>query len=135
MQLVELSKAQDIEAGDGTTSVVVVAGALLEASEKLLQRGIHPTIISDAFQKAAAKSIEILIGMSIPLQLSDKENLIKSASTSLNSKVVSQQSSMLAPLAVEAVLKVINPAQDTNIDLKVSFLNPCWEEGNESQPL
>lgn len=116
--LVELSKAQDIEAGDGTTSVVVVAGALLEASEKLLQRGIHPTIISDAFQKAALKSIEILTGMSTPVQLTDKENLIKSASTSLNSKVVSQQSSLLAPLAVEAVLKVINPAQDTNIDLK-----------------
>lgn len=119
--MVELSKAQDIAAGDGTTSVVVICGALLEASEKLLQRGIHPTIISDAFQKAAAKSIEILTGMSTPVQLTDKENLIKSASTSLNSKVVSQQSSMLAPLAVEAVLKVINPAQDTNIDLKVSI--------------
>lgn len=86
-QLVELSKAQDIEAGDGTTSVVVVAGALLEAAEKLLQRGIHPTIISDAFQKAAMKSIEILTSMSTPILLTDKENLIKSASTSLNSKV------------------------------------------------
>lgn len=85
--MVELSKSQDIEAGDGTTSVVVVAGALLESAEKLLQRGIHPTIISDGFQKAALKSIEILTDMSVPIQLTDKENLIKSASTSLNSKV------------------------------------------------
>ena len=85
--MVELSKAQDIEAGDGTTSVVVTAGAFLEASEKLLHRGIHPTIISDAFQKAAAKSIEILGAMSTPIELTDKESLIKSASTSLNSKV------------------------------------------------
>ncbi len=83
----ELSKAQDVEAGDGTTSVVVVAGALLEIAEKLLQRGIHPTIISDGFQKAALKSIEILAGMSTPVLLTDKESLIKSASTSLNSKV------------------------------------------------
>jgi T-complex protein 1 subunit delta len=85
--LVELSKAQDIEAGDGTTSVVVVAGSLLEAAEKLLQRGIHPTIISDAFQLAAAKAVEILAGMSRPIELADKESLIKSASTALNSKV------------------------------------------------
>lgn len=115
----ELSNAQDVEAGDGTTSVVVVAGALLEASEKLLQKGIHPTVISDGFQKAAAKSIEIIKNMATPIQLTDRESLVKSASTALNSKVVSQQSSLLAPLAVDAVLKVVDPAKDTNVDLKV----------------
>ena len=47
----ELSKAQDIEAGDGTTSVVVLAGSFLEASQKLLDKGIHPTAISESFQK------------------------------------------------------------------------------------
>lgn len=87
VKLVELANAQDIEAGDGTTSVVVVAGALLEASEKLLQRGIHPMIISDAFQKAAAKSVTILTEMSVPVLLTDRESLIKGASTSLSSKV------------------------------------------------
>ncbi|EEB15125.1 Hsp60 protein, putative [Pediculus humanus corporis] len=116
--LVELSKAQDIEAGDGTTSVVVIAGALLEASEKLLAKGIHPTAISDSFQRAASKAVEILSNMSVPVDLNDKESLIKSASTALNSKVVSQHSSVLAPMAVEAVLKVINPARNFNCDLK-----------------
>lgn len=116
--LVELSKAQDIEAGDGTTSVVVIAGSLLEAASKLLNRGIHPTIISDAFQKCAAKSIEILTGMSQTIELSDRETLLKSASTSLNSKVVSHYSNLLAPLAVDAVLKVIDPAFATNVDLR-----------------
>lgn len=87
VQLVELSKAQDIEAGDGTTSVVVIAGALLEAAERLLQKGIHPTLISDAFQKAAAKAVSILTLMSIPVDLTDKESLVKVAATSLNSKV------------------------------------------------
>lgn len=59
--MVELSRAQDVEAGDGTTSVVVIAGALLDAAEKLLNRGIHPTAISDSFQKAAVHALEVVI--------------------------------------------------------------------------
>lgn len=115
--LVELSKAQDVEAGDGTTSVCVLAGSLLEACAKLLSKGIHPTSISEAFQKASAKSMEILNDMSTPLELNDRESLLKSASTSLNSKVVSQYSGILSPIAVDAVLRVIDPAVATNVDL------------------
>ncbi|KAK6999552.1 T-complex protein 1 subunit delta-like isoform X2 [Biomphalaria glabrata] len=116
--LVELSKAQDIEAGDGTTSVVVLAGSFLDASANLLARGIHPTVISEAFQRAAVKSTEILESMVTPLDLSDRESLLKSASTSLNSKVVSQYSSILSPIAVDAVMKVIDPITAKNVDLK-----------------
>ncbi|XP_055382730.1 T-complex protein 1 subunit delta [Condylostylus longicornis] len=115
--LVGLSRAQDIEAGDGTTSVVVLAGALLEAAEKLLHKGIHPSAISDSFQKCAVKAVEILTEMSTPIELTDRESLIKSASTSLNSKVVSQQSSLLAPIAVDAVLKVNESTKESNVDL------------------
>lgn len=116
--LVELSKAQDIEAGDGTTTVVVIAGALLEAASNLLSRGIHPTMISESFQKCAVKSREILTKMSIPVKLTDRTSLLQSASTSLNSKVVSQHSSLLSPIAVDAVMKVIDPATAVNVDLK-----------------
>ncbi|XP_017012798.1 T-complex protein 1 subunit delta [Drosophila takahashii] len=116
--LVELSRAQDVAAGDGTTSVVVIAGALLEACEKLLQKGLHPTAISDSFQRCSNKAVEILKQMSTPIELDDRETLIKSASTSLNSKVVSQQSSLLAPIAVDAVLKVTDPGKETSVDLK-----------------
>lgn len=116
--LVELSKAQDVEAGDGTTTVVILAGSLLDASQKLLIKGIHPTTISESFQRAATKSIEILEGMSMPVQLTDRESLLQSATTSLNSKVVSQYSNILSPLCVDAVLKVINPAKDVNVDLR-----------------
>ncbi|XP_011156248.1 T-complex protein 1 subunit delta [Solenopsis invicta] len=115
--LVELSKAQDIEAGDGTTSVVVIAGSLLESAERLLQKGIHPTSISDAFQKAASKAVSILLNMSISVDLTDKESLVKVAATSLNSKVVHQQSSLLAPLAVDAVLKVTEEGKEVSVDL------------------
>merc|ERR1712209_269605 len=70
------------------------------------------------FQKAAAKSVEILTNMAIPLDLGDRDKLLQSANTSLNSKVVSQHSSELSPIAVDAVLKVVDPERDNNVNLK-----------------
>lgn len=115
--LVELSKAQDIETGDGTTTVVVLAGSLLDACAKLLDKGIHPTTISDAFQKAAVEACKIMDGMAVPLGIDDIPKLTKIARTSLNSKVVSQNSDALAPLAVKAVLDVVDPLSPTSVTL------------------
>ncbi|XP_014226543.1 T-complex protein 1 subunit delta [Trichogramma pretiosum] len=116
--LVELSRAQDIEAGDGTTSVVVIAGALLEAAERLLQKDIHPTLISESFQKSSAKAVEILISMAKFVDMTNRNVLVMTAATSLNSKVVSQHSSLLAPIAVDAVLKVTEPGKEQAVDLQ-----------------
>ncbi|KAI5282437.1 T-complex protein 1 subunit delta [Ascosphaera aggregata] len=116
--LVDLSAAQDVEAGDGTTSVVVIAGSLLAAAEKLLSKGIHPTIISESFQRAASLAVQILHDMSIPLDLTDRAALLQAASTSLSSKIVSQYSSTLSPIAVDSVLKIIDPKNAENVDLK-----------------
>lgn len=88
--LVDLSAAQDVEAGDGTTSVVVIAGSLLGAADRLLEKGIHPTIISESFQRAAAEAVKVLTGMSIPVNLGDRTTLLQAAETSLSSKIVSQ---------------------------------------------
>jgi T-complex protein 1 subunit delta len=85
-KLVDLSAAQDVEAGDGTTTVVVLAGSLLGAAEKLLQKGIHPTIIAESFLRASTKAVEFLSEISTPIDLSDRTTLIRAASTSLNSK-------------------------------------------------
>ncbi|KAK9814146.1 hypothetical protein WJX72_001254 [[Myrmecia] bisecta] len=116
--LVELSKSQDIVAGDGTTSVTVICGALLNECLKLLEKGVHPTIISDAFNKAVEKAVEVLTNMAIPVELTDRNALIKAATTSLSSKVVSQYSSLLSPMAVDSVLKVLDPARPQGLDLK-----------------
>lgn len=116
--LVEISKSQDVEAGDGTTSVVVLAGALLEACRVLLDKGIHPTTISESFQEALTQSLEILKTISRPVDLADKEMLIKCVNTSLSSKVVSSYSDQLSPIAVEAVLKIIDPKTAINVDLR-----------------
>ncbi|CDO56346.1 hypothetical protein DV451_001853 [Geotrichum candidum] len=115
--LVDVSAAQDAEAGDGTTSVVVITGALLGAAEKLLAKGIHPMIIAESFQRAARRAVEVLLDMANPISLSNKEALIKAASTSLNSKIVSQFSNLLSPMVVDAVLKVIDPDTATNVNL------------------
>ena len=85
--LVELSKAQDIEAGDGTTTVVVICGALLEAAKELLAHGSHPTRISDAFQRAASEAMKVLDTLAIPFDLKNRDAMIKAAQTSLSSKV------------------------------------------------
>ena len=76
-----------MEAGDGTTSVVVLAGSFLGAAEKMLQKGIHPTIIAEAFLKASAKAVEYLEELSMPIDLNDKSALLRAATTSLSSKV------------------------------------------------
>ncbi|CAL9054595.1 unnamed protein product [Musa banksii] len=85
--LVDLSRYQDAAAGDGTTTVVVLAGSLLRRSLSVLSAGVHPTAVSDALHRLSLRAIDVLHGMAIPLDLSDRDALAKSAATSLNSKV------------------------------------------------
>ena len=113
-----MSEAQDVEAGDGTTSVVVLAGSFLGACEDLLDKGIRPAAIASGFQYATNKAVEYLTELSIPVNLSDREQLLKIATTSLNSKIVSQYSQSLAPIAVDAVLSIVDPSNDHNVDLR-----------------
>jgi len=116
--LVELSKSQDIEAGDGTTTVCVIAGALLDACGQLLNKGIHPTQIASSFLKACNTAETILEGISRPVDLQDRQSLIDAVTTCLSSKVVSQNSEVLAPIAVDSVLGVIDAATAKNVDLR-----------------
>lgn len=115
--LVDLANAQDIEAGDGTTSVVVIAGSLLGAAERLLAKGIHPTVISESFSRAAAQAVKTLHEISTPISITDRQTLLKAASTSLSSKIVAQEPK-LAPMAVDSVLKIIDAKTADNVDLR-----------------
>ncbi|KAI9295961.1 hypothetical protein K502DRAFT_364585 [Neoconidiobolus thromboides FSU 785] len=106
--LVQLSKSQDDEIGDGTTGVVVLAGALLEQTEELLNKGIHPIRIADGFERACKIAIEHLDQVSdeIKFDKQDTSNLFKTAKTSLGSKIVSKCHDQFAQMAVDAVLSV-----------------------------
>lgn len=115
--LVQLSKSQDIEAGDGTTGICVIAGALLQACSELLTKGIHPTMIAEAFKLSAKKAEEVLVSIARPIDLLDRESVLDAVNTCLSSKVVHAHSDVLAPIAVDAVLAVIDPATATNVDL------------------
>ena len=118
--LVELSKSQDDESGDGTTGVVVLAGALLEQAQKLLDKGIHPLKIIEGFDKACEYALENLekISQEINLTEKDNENLKKAAKTALCSKVVSKYQEQFAKIAVDAILSVADlERKDVNFDM------------------
>lgn len=106
--LVELSKSQDDEIGDGTTGVVVLAGALLEQAADLIDKGIHPIRIADGYDAACEAAVAELdrIADTIPFSKQDTSNLQKVAKTSLGSKIVSKAHDQFAQIAVDAVLSV-----------------------------
>jgi archaeal chaperonin len=110
--LVEVSKATDNEVGDGTTSAVILAGALLEKAEILIDKGVHPTIIVEGYNKAAAKAIEFLNEIAEKFPATSKEWLVKVARTSMQTKLVSRESQELAELVVGAVLQVAEKTDD-----------------------
>lgn len=106
--LVELSKSQDNEIGDGTTGVVVLAGAMLEQAQLLLDKGLHPIQIANGFEKGCEIATKHLkeISKELDIKENDHENLIKCAMTALGSKVVNKYQRKLAEVCVKAVLSV-----------------------------
>lgn len=90
----------------------------MEACADLLEKGIHPTNISESFHIALMKCMEILKTITLPVELTDRDSLLSCVNTSLSSKVVSGNSDILSPIAVDSVLKIIDPKMDNNVDLR-----------------
>ncbi len=104
--LVEISKTTDNEVGDGTTSAVILAGALLSQAESLVDSDVHPTIIVDGYRKAARKAKEYLEEIAETITANDKTILNKIAKTSMQTKLVRKDSDQLADIIVKSVLAV-----------------------------
>jgi T-complex protein 1 subunit epsilon len=118
--MVELSRSQDQEIGDGTTGVVVLAGSLLEQAEQLLDRGIHPLRIAKSYEMAAKIAIDHLqtIADSIEFSRDNLQPLQDIVSTSLGSKIVNRLHTQMAEIAVKAVMSVADlERRDVNLDL------------------
>jgi len=109
--LVEVSKTTDNEVGDGTTSAVVLAGALLEKAEELLDKDVHPTVIVDGYSKAAKKAIEALDDIAEKVSPENKDWLVKVARTSMQTKLVFKEADQLADMVVDATLAVAEKAE------------------------
>jgi thermosome len=104
--MVEISKTTDQEVGDGTTSSVILAGALLENAEDLISKEVHPTIIVDGYRKALLQALKILAKVSIKVKPSERGSLIKIAKTSMLTKLVGKESNFLSEIIVDALLQV-----------------------------
>ena len=110
--MVEVSKTQDDEAGDGTTTAVIIAGELLGKAQDLIEKKIHPTVIIDGYRKAAEKALETLEKIAISVGSTEKSWLKKVAITSMASKLVAEQKEQLADIAAEAILHVAEKSEE-----------------------
>ena len=104
--MVEISKTIDNEVGDGTTSSVIFGGTLLAKAEELLSKDVHSSVIIDGYQAAAEKALEVLDEISKKVTADDKETLLNIAKTSMESKLISEDSDSLSKIVVDAVLKI-----------------------------
>jgi thermosome len=117
--IVEIAKTVDNEVGDGTTSSVVFGGALLARAEDLLKKDVHSSTIIEGFQAASEKTLEIYSQLSKKIQPDDKASLIKIASTSMQSKLISEDSSNLSKIVVDAILSIATKKGDQySVDLE-----------------
>jgi archaeal chaperonin len=113
--MVEIAKTQENEVGDGTTTAVMLAGKLLENAEKLLDKKIHPTVITKGYNLAAEKSLEILRSLATRVTTDDEATLKKIAMTSMTGKGVESVKEKFAEIIVTAV-KQIEDYGKVNLD-------------------
>lgn len=104
--MIELSRTQDEEVGDGTTSVIILAGEILAQSLPSLERGLHPVVIISAFKKALAEALSIIESMSKPVNVDNEKEMLALIKTSIGTKFVSRWSDQMCALALKAVRTV-----------------------------
>src|SRR5919106_1586024 len=123
--MVEVAKSVDNEVGDGTTSSVVLAGALIEKAEELIDKEVHATVIADGYQKASEKALDILKkDIAIKSNPEDKTLLNKVAITSMASKLVANDAQILSNIVVDAVLSVTEKLKEDGVDrIKIDIDN------------
>ncbi|HMK57893.1 MAG TPA: thermosome subunit beta, partial [Nitrososphaeraceae archaeon] len=120
--MVEVAKSVDNEVGDGTTSSVILAGALLEKAEELVNKDVHPSVIVDGYTAAAEHALSLLQRIAVKVDTNDKDLLKKIAQTSMYSKLVSDDSPMLAQIVVDASKQISESSSDGKT-LKVDLDN------------
>lgn len=110
------STAQDDATGDGTTSTVLLIGELLKQADIFISEGLHPRIITEGFDIARNKSLEVLESMKIPIEIA-RENLVDVARTSLKTKVHPSLADVLTDACVDAVLTIRTPGKPVDLHM------------------
>ncbi len=114
--VVEVSKTQDDEVGDGTTSAAVVAGELLKKAEDLIEQEIHPTIIASGYRLAAEKAVEVLNSLAMSVDMSNRDLLISISETAMTGKGAESSKRVLSEIAVDAVTSVVDTNEKNTVD-------------------
>ena len=117
--MVEIAKTQEAEVGDGTTTAVMLAGKLLENAEKLLDKKIHPTVITKGYRMAAEKSQEILNEIALKIMPRDDDILKQIAMTAMTGKGAESAKEKFADIIVKAVKQIESNGQIDLHDIKI----------------
>ena len=110
--MVEVSKTLDNEVGDGTSSAVIFCGELLSKAEELLKKDVHSSVIVEGYQEASEKTLEILSEIAMKIKPDDRYSLLKIAKTSMESKLISDDSDYLSKIVVDTILKITTKKVD-----------------------
>merc|ERR1719352_37179 len=105
--MIELSRAQDEEVGDGTTSVIVLTGEMLQVAEPLLQRNIHPTMICRGYARALDAALGAFASISKTVDLNDNDALLSLVQSCIGTKFSSRWGDRVIEMAVQATLRVV----------------------------
>ncbi|KAL1969609.1 hypothetical protein VTN77DRAFT_8162 [Rasamsonia byssochlamydoides] len=104
--MIELSRTQDEEVGDGTTTVIILAGEILAQALPQLERNIHPVTIISAFKRALTDALAIVEEISIPVDVDNDKAMYTLIQSSIGTKFVSRWSELMCSLALKAVRTV-----------------------------
>lgn len=113
--IVEVANTQEKIAGDGTTSAVVMAGALLEKAQKLIESGIHPTVLVKGYTMASEKALKVLNDYAVTVEKTDREMLERIANTSITGKASEMAGDYLSKICVDAIYAIDNDGE-VNVD-------------------
>uniref|UniRef100_A0A8C1KFU6 T-complex protein 1 subunit gamma n=1 Tax=Cyprinus carpio TaxID=7962 RepID=A0A8C1KFU6_CYPCA len=104
--MIEISRTQDEEVGDGTTSVIILAGEMLSVAEQFLEQQMHPTVVIGAYRQALDDMLNILKDVSTPVDVNNRDMMLKIINSAINTKALSRWSTMACNIALDAVRTV-----------------------------
>jgi thermosome len=104
--VIEVARTQDDEVGDGTTTAVILVGALMEQAESMLEQGIHPTVIAQGYRMGMEKALEIVNSLALKVDPADRKTLLKISNTAITGKSIEQVKTKLDGIIVDAVMTV-----------------------------
>lgn len=117
--MIELSRAQDEEVGDGTTSVIILSGEILGCAEPLLERQFHPTVIVKGYNMALQKALEVCKSISRNIDINNREEMREIVTSAIGTKFSSRWGNLMVDMAIDAVLKIVSVRVDTTTEVDI----------------